>query len=143
MGILDKVMFWKKDDLKDFGDLGNNSFSSFQDPLNKPFAEGFTDPGNFIGTGDQRGRQAMNATLEQNTMSPFQSAYPQQPVFQQPVRPYQPQEHYPDVPVPSSNDFQVISAKLDAIKATLDALNQRMSNLESMTYNNEPRRRQW
>jgi len=49
----------------------------------------------------------------------------------------------PQAPAPGApHDMDVISAKLDAIRATLDSINQRLTNLERATYSDEtPKKR--
>ena len=42
-----------------------------------------------------------------------------------------------------NSEMQVISAKLDALKAALDAINQRLANLERIAQGEEPRRWQY
>lgn len=157
MGLLDKLKFWKKDDGLDFGkqdgfggmsnqgfgkDMGmgnpsqqgfgqdqgfghdpgmpNDNFSG-QDPFNQN--RGMPDASNFRGVGDEQSRQQMNQNISQHMRNaeeapPFSA---QKPQFQE----------------QGNSDMQIISAKLDAIKATLDAMNQRISNLERVAYDKQ------
>ncbi len=156
MGFLDKLAFWKKDSLDDFGggdfgmdpgkglggDLGmqqglgqdlSQPPSMGSDPLGLPPSQGMPDPSNFRGVQDSQARDQMNMSLgQQMRQAPpgFSSAPPSTPQFQEVT------------PGSSSHELEIIAAKLDAIKATMDALNQRMANLERYTYD-EKKNQRW
>ncbi|MCK5283005.1 MAG: hypothetical protein KAK00_06355 [Nanoarchaeota archaeon] len=136
MGFLNKLAFWKKED--DLGiDKGFNSdmkgmdfgapndFGSSND-LSLSSSKGMPDVSNFRGVGDVQEQQQMNQTLAQ----PFSSS--PSPAFNSPQNFQQPK---------STNDLELISAKLDAIKATMDAINQRIANLERAAYPEENQNR--
>src|SRR3989338_2200515 len=140
MGFLDKLMFWKKDDFPDlnppgmgmddrldFGDAGRDHF---------PSTQGFSDVGNYRGSGDFQSRQEMGQSLR-NQYTDFGSNQGYQ--VQKPL-----QYHEVNEQPQNNHEMQIVSAKLDAIKATLDALNQRIANLEASSYTDRERRRnQW
>ena len=127
MGILDKLTFWKKKD--DFSDLGKDL------DLGKDF-------GKDLGMDMNQGPSPdLGSGLEPMQSQPFQK-YPSfqgqqnlpNPSFQQPYQqPAQPS--YPSAandPYIASKNLEVISSKLDALKASIDALNQRVANIESI-----------
>jgi hypothetical protein len=118
MGFLDKLMFWKKDDL---------SFNDLSKSLNVP-----TGIDTNIGMQHQGYGQQSYGT----------PGYGQQPYqdpgmgLSQPPQSFQPlpqdQQIYTMV-----KDIEVISYKLDAIKAAIETLSQRIANLERATYGND------
>jgi len=113
MGILGKLMFWKRDELG----LGSE--------LAMP-------KGNF--PADELGMESPGLPRIQ----PMQAA---EPSFQEQPRPYmqqQPQYYYGP-----NRDLELVSAKLDALKATLDNISQRLANLERVAYGEEEQRRGW
>lgn len=144
MGFFSKLAFWKKDD-----DLGLDNFgSSSPDPnmdmgfANQDMSHGMPDMTNFRGVGNSQQQQAMNQSISQqlgndymgnDSSSGFSSFSPrQQPAYAQPQV------------VPASNpEMQLVSAKLDAIKAMIDSVNQRLANLERVAYadQQQPKRR--
>ncbi|MBR9699659.1 hypothetical protein GOV09_04340 [Candidatus Woesearchaeota archaeon] len=121
MGFLGKLAFWKKNE-PDFGsDMGmpNTDFSAQNDlGLPKP------DPTAFQGVGDPEGQRSMNQSLSQqmapDPRSTGYSTFSQPPVQQQ-------QQH-------NGADMEVVLAKLDALKASLDSINQRLQNIERIAY---------
>lgn len=42
-----------------------------------------------------------------------------------------------------SKDFEILSAKLDAVKASLESINQRLANLERIASESEKKKRTW
>jgi hypothetical protein len=148
MSIMDKLMFWRKDDpLSDLGGefgasmgggpgLGNDhmsqGFTSPNDPLSAPMSEGIPDVSSYKGGGgfdDPMGNTNPRGFSQQppQVTSPFQQGYTEVPKN-----------------LPQGHELEIISAKLDAIKATMDALNQRMNSLEQLYSNQQQQRRsQW
>jgi hypothetical protein len=129
MGILDKVMFWKKnDDLGDM-DLGGKDNLAFGDNFGgQPGATpGMPDAGMNPGMDQGMGQQPPGMAPQQQPPPPSFSQYPQQ--FSQPS--YAPQ---PDI---ESKNLEIISSKLDAIRASIDSLNQRLANLEAIARGEE------
>ena len=117
MAFFSKLAFWKKkDNLDDLGkDLG----------LDKELGLDLGGPSPDLGMG----------------IEPQQQPYQKYPSFQQPgfqSQPsYQPQ---PSIQQPSyqsdsyiaSKNLEVISSKLDALKATMESINQRLANIEAI-----------
>ena len=71
-------------------------------------------------------QQEMNLNLRQQLGSDYTN--PQQPNFTAAA----PTQSFNEVPKNSPQDIEIISAKLDVIKANLDAINTRLANLERM-----------
>lgn len=112
MGFFDKLVFWKKKD-----ELGLESLGQQNYPL-PPGGDQWQQPWSQPGIGQP---------------------YQQQPAYQQPFPPQQPfpSPYSPQVDAMQSSaayaqgqQLALVSAKLEAIKAALDALNQRMANVE-------------
>lgn len=117
MSILDKIMFWKHDDLKSEMDKGIG--------LDK------TDinPDANLGL-DLPEHKEMPIPPQQDLNQPSQDmAQPSHDMgFEG-----QKMQHYPQQPVMSPNrDMELIAAKLDALKATLDGISHRLENIERM-----------
>jgi hypothetical protein len=154
MGFLDKLAFWKRQpELPELGDLGKES--GFKGPGG--FGEaGFGKPREPGGAGfDQLGlgkEQDLMGEVEPG-MPEIEPGYgggpgmPQRPLGmqqRQPQRqqwPQQPQQQpgAPMTPIQPaqreyimSKDIEIVSSKLDALKATLDGINQRLANLERL-----------
>jgi hypothetical protein len=148
MGILDKVMFWKqKDSFEGSGNLGLDHASG------DPGMSHGTDPG--VGH-DDLGLQGSNTGMQHDSFGDNPQAFnqPQEPMQHQQQSPQSspqsfqqsPQQgfhHYekPTLVQPqeggfgsqnysTKKEFEVISAKLDALKAGIDAMNQRLATLE-------------
>ena len=147
MGFLDKLMFWKKDD---FGDLSKdlnlgNDFSSgnFNDEFNNKYGS------DAVLQGDQLGLQASSSGMPQDSwqnqpsqdygMRSQNQQYPSSsPRAQHPGPGYEKPELVQEQQSQSFNvsnytaqkEFEVVSAKLDALRAGLDAMNQRLATIE-------------
>ncbi len=148
MAILDKLMFWKKKDElgdlgKDFGadlGLGDMGAQPAGPDLGLPKQHGAgrdlglpsRDLGMPEDTGFGMGREAMPPSTP-----PGQPAPMQQP-FGAPVQPAQPTER--DY---SKDKFEVVSAKLDSIRYTLESINQRLTSLERLAYGEHEKQRKW
>lgn len=144
MGILGKLAFWKKkeDPLgNDFGaDLGLG-------PTGQPVGPDLGLPGQQYGMGQGTGRDlgmpedvgfgGMGSEYGQHSMPPGQPAQMQQP-FGAPIQPAQPTEH--DY---SRDKFEVVSAKLDSIRYTLESINQRLTSLERLAYGEHEKQKRW
>jgi hypothetical protein len=133
MGILDKVMFWKKKD--EFGDIG------LGDKDNLAFGDNPGVPGQSSGMPNQYGSQTgMDNGL--GSGSPLPQAFPQQPSFSQPPPQYsQPSPGFNPQQEVESKNLEVISSKLDAIRASIENLNQRLANLEAIARGDEEQSR--
>jgi len=119
MGIMDKVLFWKqKDELGIRDDLGLAQPHMPADDLGLPASD--------YGQQPQFGQQQQVGQSAQQQMESIESS-----------------KSYT-----SNKDLEVISAKLDAIKATIESINQRLASLERMAGTEEqeppaPRKREW
>lgn len=111
MDVLKKLMFWKKDDLLDTG-LGKS--------LDQPVG---LEPN--LGMGSQA---ALGVPPTQPSYPSFQSA--PQGMGPQSFQGLQQEQSSYTV----SKDIEIISSKLDAIRASIDNLSQRLANLERMSY---------
>ncbi len=147
MGIFDKLAFWKKkDDFdlgKDFGaDLGlgpNDNFGGPDlglPPQGRGPGRDLGLPSRNLGMPDDTGFGNMGQGFQQ--APPGRPAPMQQP-FGAPVQPSVTERDY------ASNDkFEVVSAKLDAIRYTLDSINQRLRSLERVAYGeHEDNKKRW
>jgi hypothetical protein len=106
MSIFDKLAFWKKDD--DFDSLGPDL--------------GVVPVEDNLGLGEK----SPFAPQQPDPMHEFNTpAYPQQP-----VQPSIPQQQSIGTQQGSNQDLELISSKLDTLKALLTSLEQRMANLE-------------
>ena len=121
MGILDKIMFWKKKD--EFADIG------LGDKENLAFGNDFSAaPGTGLGPTPPGGQGYGQYPQSQGYPSP-QPSMPSfsQPQFSQP----QPSFNDPHQEMNSKN-LEVISSKIDALRASIESLNQRLANLEAI-----------
>jgi len=148
MGILDKLAFWKKSDDgfgdfdKEFGsgnlDMGNDSFG--QQNFGNRFQPNQTPPNQMgrntglgqnmnMGMPDDIGFGNMDQQHQQNSPDIGRPVEMQQP-FGSPIQPSKPSGN------DYSNDkFEVISAKLDSLRYTLESINQRLTSLERLDQN--------
>lgn len=121
MGILDKIMFWKNDgleDTKDFPDFSSNKDLGAKMGLPDSDMK-FTEEGGVDLTGNDFEHGSLPSHENKDSFSHMrehQSSF-QQPQYQQSSR---------------DRDMEVISAKLDAIRATLESLNQRVAAIEQI-----------
>ncbi len=119
MSIFGKLMFWKRDELSLGDELAMPKGAFPQDEL------GLQSPGL---------PQMPQMPLSEPRMESFREtprAYPQ-PYSQQP-------QYYG-----ANRDLDLVVAKLDALRATLENINQRLANLERVAYGEEEtRRRGW
>jgi hypothetical protein len=118
MGVFDKLMFWKKkeDDLG-LGNLGaaNPNMGAVPDD---PFSSEIGMPQQQFGQYRQQySQQQYPGQFQQPSFS--RADYPGQQGFQSP-------QGY------GNKDLEVVSAKLDALKAYMDSVNQRLANLERL-----------
>ncbi|NQV09145.1 hypothetical protein HQ529_04805 [Candidatus Woesearchaeota archaeon] len=136
MGLFGKLNFWKKED--DFSDLGlDKGMDSFggdapsADPLADPSAGGFGDTGPAPQTTAPSGIGADQTDFSLDTPDKsFQTApQPQSPAPQSDVDSYR-----------ISKEIEVISSKLDALRASMESINQRLANIERMAETPDKRR---
>lgn len=123
MGFFNKLAFWKKKD--DLGDLGKDL------GLDKDFGLDFsTGPSPDLGMGIEMPPQAQQPlqkypSFQQPQQQGFQAnSFQPQPVFQQPSM-------SSDSYIASKN-LEVISSKLDALRASLESMSQRLANIEAI-----------
>ena len=146
MGVLDKLMFWKKSD--DFGkdmNLGLGPDNLGMGGQNLGMGNQNMGLGN-QGFGNQNfGMPPAQEDFGFNTpqyQSPYQNR-PQMapPGFQAsvPMMPTAPQQDFSMV----GKDIELLSYKLDTIKAALDMVNQRLANIERIAQGEPQRRREW
>ena len=130
LGFFDKLAFWKKKD--DFGDLGKDLDlgKDFGKDLGMDINQG---PSPDLGAGlepmgqsQQQFQKYPSFQGQQNFSNP--SSYPQP--YQQPASPSYPSAS--NDPYIASKNLEVISSKLDALKASINALNQRVANIEAI-----------
>ena len=124
---MDKLAFWKKKD--DFADIGKDL------GIDKDFGMD-SGPSPDLGLGMDQG-----PSPQQPQQQPFQKypSFNQSQGFSQPA--YQPPQQFNSQPSFSSNDdssfinsknLEVISSKLDALKASVESMNQRLANIEAI-----------
>ena len=134
MAFFDKLKFWKHKEEAPAMDLGMGSATGL-------------DQGN-LGFDQQYGQQPYFPTgvPEESSMAPDQYAqqFPQRqfqqpaqqdsltPTFKPPMNMQAPQGAYPQAQ--QNTGGELIAAKLDAIKANLESINQRLANIERMAY---------
>ncbi len=143
MGILDKLAFWKKkDDLdlgKDFGadlGLGPEPGPAMGMPQQPAPGRDLGLPSRDLGMPEDLGFGAMGRQPAP-TQPPGQPVPMQQP-FGAPMQPPAPTER--DY---KSDKFEVVSAKLDSIRYTLESINQRLTNIERVAYGEHEKKRGW
>ena len=118
MGILDKMMFWKrKDEFESIG-LGEKG------PM----------PSMDLGLSPEFGSADFGQAPYPSTPSaqpPFQQQPPFRAQFQPPFAQQMPQDYT------TNKNLEVISSKLDALRASLDSINQRLANIEAIARGEE------
>ena len=121
MSVLGKLKFWHKGD-----DLG--------------LGDDLAIPKGNLPT-DDLGLQSPGLPPRQSGQPEMQQPEPRIESFEG-ARQYAPQPQ-PQSSYGSNRDLELVSAKLDAIKASLDSINQRLANLERAAYGEEEQRRAW
>ena len=122
MGILDKIMFWKKKD--EFENIG------LGDKENLAFGEDFGLQGQGVGQQPSPGFG--------QPQPPAPGTLPQ---AQYPTPQYQaPRFETPQQDINSKN-LEIISSKIDALRASLESINQRLANIETMARGEEEQKR--
>lgn len=139
MGVLDKVMFWKKND--DFADLGLASEDSME-----PLAQEQSDINQDMNLGPTGGfsQQDLGFDPNQKQGREFNSQqnyaqYPQDNPYSNQNNMRQGQNMGSQFSQDSSHsdmmmtkNMEIISSKLDALRASLESMNQRLANLERL-----------
>lgn len=145
MSLLDKLMFWKKHDGFDLGDMPDLGGPETGDAMGKHgpgyggHEDAFGNDGFRRGDGfsQQQGMGADNGFAQQgfggNDFGSMQqnsfSSQMQRPFSQQfnAGMPNSPQNQFGEL---VNKDMEIISSKLDSLKAGIDVINQRLANLE-------------
>lgn len=141
MPFFDKLMFWKKK----------------EEPFGTDFGMG-RDAG-LGGIGQDAGLGLHDSGMGSDFGLPTQTQFPQQQPFQQSFQqPAQQQynypsyQQYPSTPMmpeqPSRHDIvgkdiEIVSSKLDALRAILESVNQRLMSLERIAYGDQDRKKGW
>jgi hypothetical protein len=159
MGLMDKAKFWKKeDDLGDLSDLGDFGLdekpgASAGTDHGVPPGGGLGEPGGGLGdlpplteptkAGMHEGvpthMEEVHPTQGSQEMGDQLGLKPAPPAHETPARPAAqpaPQaapayQQGPDIG-DLAKDIEIVHAKLDAIKSSLDSINQRLATLERM-----------
>ena len=121
MGIFRKLAFWKKKD-----DLGLDKDLGKDFGLDKDFGMDMGQ-GPSPDLGMDLGQQPMQK-YPSFQQSSFQPSFPQQPSFQ-PQPAFQPASNDSYI---ASKNLEVISSKLDALRASVESINQRLANIEAI-----------
>ncbi|MBI2547863.1 hypothetical protein HYW21_00790 [Candidatus Woesearchaeota archaeon] len=145
MGILDKVAFWKKKD--EFADLGLPSDGqNFTDNLALP--EQQPDPTSTFDTLPQQPSfpqeaGSFSSSRIRPAVRPEDYALATPPLSES--RSYaQPEPQNQHAVEMIGKNIEILSSKMDALRAELSIMNQRLANLERMGYGErETRRRSW
>ena len=150
MGLLDKIKFWKKDELDDFSDLGDFGMGDDKKDIAKPEPTGVPEASDLGETTPKTSAKETPVTpsfeenvpeglprprsFEESPSMPSTAEKPSQyPSYQQPL------QHAPLTQ--DSKDLELISAKLDAMRATLESMNQRLANLERIAQGEQQQKR--
>ena len=135
MGILNKVMFWKKEpdfDLDSSLDLNPNPMQP--DPLGGSESSFDSSFGMDSNSGMNQANQQMNNSFNPNNSMPSQSASPMAQMQEQPriITP-QAQETQSGLRQESTDkNLELISMKLDNLKIAIENINQRLMNIEKI-----------
>lgn len=122
MGIFNKLAFWKKDDDLDFDKMADHSLGD----LGQPTDDGLATDG--LNT-DPFGKNPTMQSSSFPSSTPSVAPEPEMPAAPEPMT----QSKVPNQNYPLPNrELELISSKLDTIKAILTSLDQRTANLEKV-----------
>jgi hypothetical protein len=134
MGFFDKIMFWKKKEL-DFPEVGaNENFGSGSGFKEFGISEGLGSRGDStaglggtsdLNIGNEPSTFPQQPNFPQNIVPPQGTPPPSQPSFQQQGFGQQNDQSYT-----ISKELEILSSKLDALRAGIESINQRLANLE-------------
>ncbi len=136
MAFLDKLAFWKKKEEAPVIDLGMGSATGL-DHGNLGFDQEYGQHQPYFPTGipvesamapDQYARQYPQRQFQQ----PQAAQEPLTPTFRPPMGMQVPPQSQPQFS--QDKESELIAAKLDAIKANLESINQRLANIERIAY---------
>lgn len=136
MSFFDKIAFWKKDD-----DPLANLDTDFTKPLSATGAPPSTFDSNFSQTSyGQQNNNFNSQSFGQSSFGSSNSGFGQNNFEVRPVQ--QPQS--PSMGNMDHRELEIVSSKLDAIKAMLESINQRLANVEriAMAEETDARKRQ-
>lgn len=136
MGFLDKLPFFKKKD--DFGDLnlGDKTPGLGPDFGAPDLSMNSQDP--FVSKDAPSSPDPLGLTPPSAQPS-FQQQPPQ---FQQPAQPqFQQQQPAQQQFSATDKDLEIISSKLDALRAGIESINQRLANIEQMARGEQEKRK--
>ena len=135
MGILDKLMFWKRKD--EFSEIGLGD----KDPFGKNNLAFGDDFG--MGQGaEQPGFGQQSFGQQPRYQQQFPQAPSQQPSFSpQQFQQYQPPRYDYSQQDMASKNIEIVSSKIDAMRASLDSINQRLANIEALARGEDETRR--
>ena len=148
MGLLDKIKFWKKDDMDDFSDLGDFGLGDDKKAMEDLGKQDFGAPPE-----EQASQQAIPGAETPPPLPQPEATgaepFPQPAVHPPEARPQSFSQQYPSYQQPlqpaplthDAKDIEIISAKLDALRATLESINQRLANLERIAQGDQQKRR--
>ena len=123
MAFFDKLAFWKRKD--DFGDLGKDL------GMDKDMGMGMdAGPSPDLGMGLEASQPQQQPFQKYPSVqqSSFQPSFQPQPAYQVPPS----QQSYQSDSYINSKNLEVISSKLDALRATMESINQRLANIEAI-----------
>ncbi len=162
MAFLDKLMFWKKDKADTFTG-GGDPFAGKDEPFgpgNDPFAaqQGFDSPSfaqgqpqqdaDFAGFAQPMYQETMGQGSQQAFgQQQFPGANPSQPFSVSQPQPYaharaNDEGHQSYL---TNKNLEVVQSKLDALRASIDSMSQRLENIERAAYQDreKPRYNKW
>lgn len=116
MSVFSKIAFWKKKD--DFGDFEKDL------GLDKDF--GIGDSGTGMSPDLGMGMETQEPHKYPSYQQPQQGFQPIQQGYQQPVQQMSDRDYI------HAKSLEVISSKLDALKAAIESINQRLANIEAI-----------
>lgn len=150
MGLLDKLMFWKKEDEFGLDNLGTKDFNKdfnvgglSNDPLNP------SSPSSFGAEKSPFGDDQSIGSSPQLGNTPFPTTSQNMPGtrstgsnFNQSAQPWQssPSPSFPQTP---GKDLELINSKLDTLKAMLQSIDQRLNEIERTTTPDKQKQRLW
>ncbi len=131
MAFFNKLAFWKKKD--DLGDLGKDLDLGKDFDLGKDLSGPNMGPDMGLGLDSNPpdfGAHQQSPPLHSPPMG--QPSYPPPQNFT-PISPYpSSQPPYPDPSIITQKNLEVLASKMDALKAMLESINQRLVNIESI-----------
>lgn len=138
MGILNKLMFWKREDEFGFDDLANKEMEKSGLPQDDPGTEnkdslGLNEKSPFddTTTPSLSGSDPLNpAGTSNNPLPPHLQEGAHSPPMQDNMPMGNQQGPQPAPGISNKRELELISSKLDTIKALMNSMDQRIANLE-------------